>query len=173
MDESGYDHRTMPYEVRGGVALRADRLWPFVQDMQRLEVDCFGARVYRYRKELKGCKLLDRDRIRWARQADPQPDEARRKNSLSFLHKGLHQQKPTRDEFTAYGQACLNMALGIFESLRNHHATLFAAVIPHKCDKPKTFETEAYLRKDFVFILLDSHKFSPSSSPSEAGVSLQ
>ena len=34
LDESGHDHRTMPYEVRGGVALHASELWPFVQDMR-------------------------------------------------------------------------------------------------------------------------------------------
>jgi len=42
MDESGHDHRTMPYEVRGGVALHASELWPFVQDMQRLELASFA-----------------------------------------------------------------------------------------------------------------------------------
>ena len=37
MDESGHDHRNCPYEVRGGVALHAGRLWPFVQGMLELE----------------------------------------------------------------------------------------------------------------------------------------
>lgn len=31
MDESGHDHKNMPYEVRGGVAIHAGQLWPFVQ----------------------------------------------------------------------------------------------------------------------------------------------
>jgi hypothetical protein len=31
LDESGHDHKQMPYEVRGGVALHARELWPFVR----------------------------------------------------------------------------------------------------------------------------------------------
>ena len=28
MDESGHDHKAMPYEVRGGLAVHASRVWP-------------------------------------------------------------------------------------------------------------------------------------------------
>ncbi len=51
LDESGHDHKTTPYEVRGGVALHAGELWPFVQAMQRLELDAFGAELAQYKKE--------------------------------------------------------------------------------------------------------------------------
>ena len=54
LDESGHDHRTMPYEVRGGVALHASELWPFVQDMQRLELASFGTTLNQFQAELKG-----------------------------------------------------------------------------------------------------------------------
>lgn len=54
LDESGHDHKNMPYEVRGGVALHAGRLWPFIQGMQRLELDSFGCQLHQFRKELKG-----------------------------------------------------------------------------------------------------------------------
>ena len=30
LDESGHDHKQLPYEVRGGIALHARQLWPFV-----------------------------------------------------------------------------------------------------------------------------------------------
>jgi hypothetical protein len=30
MDESGHDHKQMPYEVRGGFAIAEDRLWPLL-----------------------------------------------------------------------------------------------------------------------------------------------
>ena len=33
MDESGHDHKQMPYEVRGGFALHDEQLWPFVRDV--------------------------------------------------------------------------------------------------------------------------------------------
>jgi hypothetical protein len=58
LDESGHDHKQLPYEVRGGIAIHARELWPFVQTMQRLELDCFGCQLGQYQKELKGSTLL-------------------------------------------------------------------------------------------------------------------
>lgn len=153
LDESGHDHRTMPYEVRGGVALHASELWPLVQDMQRLELASFGTILHQFRIELKGSRLLDKDRFKWAAQASLMPDEERRKHCRGFLTKGLEKKPPSRAEFTAYGQACLEMATGIFELLRDHRAKLFAAAIPRSVVKPPTYEAEEFLRKDQVFLL--------------------
>ncbi|MCZ7662519.1 MAG: DUF3800 domain-containing protein [Thermoleophilia bacterium] len=154
LDESGHDHRAMPYEVRGGVALHASELWPFVQDMQRLELAAFGTALHQFQAELKGCKLLDKDRFKWAAQAPRMSDEERRKHCRGFLAKGLEKKPPSRVEFTAYGQACLEMATGMFELLRDHKAQLFAAAaIPCRVTKPKTLEAEEFLRKDQVFLL--------------------
>lgn len=153
LDESGHDHRTMPYEVRGGVALHASELWPFVQDMQRLELASFGTALHQFRTELKGCKLLDKDRFKWAAQGPAMADEERRKHCRGFLTRGLEKKAPSRAEFTAYGQACLEMATGMFELLRDHKAQLFAAAIPCDVRKPSTFEAEEFLRKDHVFLL--------------------
>lgn len=153
LDESGHDHRTMPYEVRGGLALHASKLWPFIKDMRNLELASFGTLLYQFRVELKGCKLLDKDRFRWASQGSTMPDEERRKHCRGFLTKGLEKKSPNRSEFTAYGQACLEMATGIFELLRQHDAQLFAAAIPRSVSKPNTFEAEEFLRKDQVFLL--------------------
>lgn len=153
LDESGHDHRTMPYEVRGGVAIHASKLWPFVQDLQRRELAAFGTVLHQFKMELKGSKLLDKDRFKWAAQGPKMSDEERGKHCRSFLTKGLESKKPSRDEFTAYGQACLEMATGIFESLRSHGAEIFAAAIPRSLVKPETFEAEEFLRKDQVFLL--------------------
>ena len=143
----------MPYEVRGGIALHAPEVWPFVQDVQRLELASFGTELHQFRTELKGCKLLDRDRFKWAAQAPTMSDEERRKHSRGFLTRGLEKKSPSRNEFTAYGQACLEMARGIFQALRNHQAVLFAAAIPRKTIKPDTHEATDFLRKDQVFLL--------------------
>lgn len=89
MDESGHDHRNMPYEVRGGVVLHAAKLWSFIQAWRRLELDLYGAELTQYRKEIKGCKLLDKDRIGWAGQDPYMPDEERRKHCRAFFTKGL------------------------------------------------------------------------------------
>jgi hypothetical protein len=153
LDESGHDHKNMPYEVRGGVALQDAQLWPFVQAMQRLELDSFGCQLHQFRKELKGSTLLDRKRFRFAGQAEPMEPEARRKHSRGFLRKGLEHKPRSRDEFTAYGQACLEMARGTFQLLRDHDARLFAAAIPCSVRKPDTYAAEEFLRKDHVYLL--------------------
>jgi hypothetical protein len=51
LDESGHDHKQMPYEVRGGVALQDSQLWPFALAMQRLERDAF---VRGFRHDVSG-----------------------------------------------------------------------------------------------------------------------
>ena len=152
MDESGHDHRTMPYEVRGGVALHASKLWSFIQGWRRLELDAFGAELAQYKKEIKGCKLLDKDRLKWATQDAVMPPEERRKLCRSFLTKGLEGLQPRRNEFTAYGQACREMAEGIFTLLHEHGVRLFAAAVPRTVRRPADYTYEDYLRKDQVFL---------------------
>ncbi len=153
LDESGHDHRTMPYEVRGGIAIHAGRLWPLVQDLQRLELDAFGASLHQYRKEIKGATLLDKDRFKWAAQDVQMIDDARRKHCRGFLTRGLEKQSPSWQEFTAYGQACLEWTRGMFQCLREHNAVLFASVVPCALPRPDGHDFEEYLRKDHVFLL--------------------
>ncbi|NLX97406.1 MAG: DUF3800 domain-containing protein [Rhodopirellula sp.] len=152
MDESGHDHKQMPYEVRGGVAIHASRLWPFLQAMQRLELDCFGCQLALYKNELKGNTLLGKKQFRFASQDAMMNDEARRKHCRAFLTKGLEKKNPIRLEFTAYGQACLEMGTGIMQLLQTHGAVLFAAVVPRNIQRPANPQTEQYLRKDHVFL---------------------
>jgi hypothetical protein len=153
LDESGHDHKNAPYEVRGGIALHADQIWPFVQGIKTAEESCFGDALHRYGTEIKGHRLLDKHRFQWASQDVPLDNLARRKHALGFLNKGVEKKPPTRLEFTAYGQACLLMAGEIFDLLRTHKATLFAVAIPRSVTKPPTFEAEEFLRKDQVFLL--------------------
>ncbi len=152
LDESGHDHKQMPYEVRGGVAIHVGQLWPFIRAAQRLELDCFGCELHLYKKEIKGSNLLDRKRFRFANQGAPMIAEERRKLCRSFLTKGLEKKKPTRDEFTAYGQACIEMAAGMLQLLDDHKAALIASAIPKNVVKPTTTEAVEYLRKDHVYL---------------------
>ncbi len=153
LDESGHDHKSMPYEVRGGIALEDKEVWPFVQEVQWLELASFGVVLHQFRTELKGCKLLDGDRFKWASQGPPMAEDERRKHCRGFLTKGLEKKPPNREEFTAYGQACIEMARGIFLLLRDGRAKLFASVIPQRATRPHSFEAHEYLRKDQVFLL--------------------
>lgn len=157
LDESGHDHRTTPYEVRGGIALHAAKLWTFVQAIKELEVSCYGAPLHEFGSEVKGHRLLDKDRFKWVAQADDLDEDVRRSHALALLNKGTQRgaarQSPTRAEFTAYGQASLQMAHGIFTLLRKHDACLFAAAIPRRVKKPPTWKAGEFLRKDQVFLL--------------------
>lgn len=152
LDESGHDHKQMPYEVRGGIALQDSQLWPFVQAMQRLERDCFGGQLHQYQLELKGSTLLDRKRFKFASQSSTMEPASRQKHARGFLTKGLERKPPTREEFTAYGQACLEMARGTFQLLRAHSAVLFASAIPANVQRPNQSHIEEFLRKDHVFL---------------------
>lgn len=156
LDESGHDHKQMPYEVRGGVAMHARELWPFVQAMRRLEFDCFGCELSEYGHELKGCSLVDRKRFKLAARSRAVPDDSRRKLCRSHFTKGLEKKQSSCDELTAYGQACILMADNIFQLLRSHQAAIFAAAIPRGVRKPvglPATEPDEFLRKDQVFLL--------------------
>ena len=156
IDESGHDHKKMPLEVRGGVAIHVGKLWSFIQGWHCLEKDAFGVCLRDYGKEAKGHKLLDKDRLRWAAQTTPMARGDRQKNARGFLQKRRkkerNEQQPTGVEFTAYGQACLEMARGVFELLIAHDAKLFASAIRRGVKPPKDFTEEHYLRKDHVFL---------------------
>lgn len=75
IDESGHDHRTTPYEVRGGIAMHVSQLWQFVREIQRLEAHCFGCRLHDYGKEIKGSTLVDRKRFALAAQDEILPGD--------------------------------------------------------------------------------------------------
>lgn len=153
IDESGHDHRNMPYEVRGGFAIHVSRLWAFVQDMRWLEAERFGCHLHEYKKEIKGSTLIDRKRFKFARQCEPFRNSDRQTLCRSFFNKGLTRSAPRRDEFAAYGQACLHMAKETFSLLKKHEVVLLASAIPRGAAKPPAYEFDDYLRKDIVFLL--------------------
>lgn len=151
LDESGHDHRSVPYEVRGGFAINASKLWPFLSAVRTLEQSVFGASLADYGAEIKGSKLLRPRCFRWEAQGPRFEQGARRKHALNFLNSGKEKRPPRREEFTAYGQACIAMAEGVIQLLTSHDAKLFAAIVPRRA-RPATAPAE-YLRKDVVFLL--------------------
>ena len=75
------------------------------------------------------------DHHRPGRVVDEQRRDQRteeRKHCRAFLTKGLQKANPTSEEFCAYGQACIEMARGIYQLLRDHKAVLFASMIPKR-----------------------------------------
>src|SRR5258708_1092524 len=152
MDESGHDHKQMPYEVRGGIAIRTVHVWPFAVEMRKLELETFGTHLHDYGSEIKGEKLLNKERFRWAEQLNRQTgepyfftSEVRRKLTIAFLERGRENagrikngEEPlpsSRPEMTAFGQSCLLMVDGTLALLSKHHARLFATAIPRGAKK--------------------------------------
>jgi len=153
VDESGHDHASCPFEVRGGIAVRTGRLWRLIQSLQRIETECFGCRLSDWGHEIKGAKLLGPKRLRHAKQAESLfSDEERKKQVAAFLEKGKMQKTPAKNEFVAYGQACIMMAERVFEELYHHEAVIIASIVPRGVRRPEDFLYEDYLRKDQVFL---------------------
>lgn len=152
MDESGHDHKNMPFEVRGGIALHAKDVWPFICRMQYAEKHAFGIELAEYGSEIKGSKLLSRDRFKWSAQMGSFSDAERQAGVRRFLTKKLQKTRPSRRDFTAYGQASLLMADMIFSALQEYNAVLFASLIPCGEKPPKDYAFSHYLRKDHIFL---------------------
>ncbi len=155
MDESGHSHQELPYEVRGGYALADTHLWPFVQDVLRLELSCFGARLADYKSEIKGMKLLSKDRFKHAAQLAEFEAATRQRLCRALLQAGLEKRPPTREQLTAYGHASLGMADGIFDLLERHKALIFASAVPRGTARStgSAASLPDILRKDHIFLL--------------------
>lgn len=96
MDESGHDHKNTPAEVRGGVAIRDAKIWPFLRAWQKMEMEVFGVHLADYKIEIKGHRLLDKDRFKWAQQLPELPDEERRSGVRRFVAQKMVKQCPGR-----------------------------------------------------------------------------
>ena len=152
MDESGHDHKNMPMEVRGGVAIHASKVWGFIQDWHATQDKIFGKKFVELGGEIKGSKLLEKQRFQWANQEPLLDDATRQKGVRRFLAQKQQRVSPKRLDFAAYGQASILMANRIFDLLVRHEAVLFASAIPRGVKPPADFKYDYYLRKDHVFL---------------------
>ncbi len=152
VDESGHSEGASPYEVRGGVALPDRQVWSFVRAMQRLELDNFGVALHSIGKEIKGAKLLERKRFKWAPSHEVFNPAARRHFANAFLNDTLAGRAPTREGFAAYGQASIEMARGVVELMGKHGAHLFSA-ISERDARRELPPPDEFLRRDFAYLL--------------------
>jgi len=153
MDESGHDHRKMPYEVRGGIAVHASRVWPLILALRQLERFAFGGLLHEHGSELKGERLLKSKNFRFAEQESTLSHRERQVGARHFLAKTARSQSPTRREFTAYGQACLFFANGFFDVLLRHNAKTFASMVPRGGNRGAGENDLDLVRKDQQFLL--------------------
>jgi hypothetical protein len=153
MDESGHDHKSMPLEVRGGVAIELSKLWAFQKDWRALEFRCFGTQLSEFGKEPKGAKLLDKKVFRWASQSNQVVSNAVSQEARSFLEAGRLKVSPSASNMKAYGLACLQMVDGIFGLLRKYDVKIFATSIPRGITDRQNTMKETHLRKDYAFLI--------------------
>ena len=161
LEESGHDHRTLPYEVRGGFALPLRDLWPMARSLRNAETYSFGRPLAGWGTRVKGARLLDRDRFRWAAQMPLLQDGERKQGVEGFFAAPTGGDRgsgagpgPTRLEFTAYGQACLQMARSIFHILKQYETPLFGTMIPRRVEPPGEHPVRGQgLRRDHLYLL--------------------
>ncbi len=147
MDESGHDHRTMPFEVRGGIAVHSRQVWPLIKAIRQLERECFGAHLHELGFELKGERLLRSKNFKFAGQQAQMSDEERCEAVRRFFAKSSRAQAPLRIEFTAFGQACREMVRRLMQTLLDFEVVVFASMIP-KGMRLTVPEGEGTLRED-------------------------
>ena len=153
MDESGHDHGHAPYEVRGGIAVSDHRLWNFINELREAEVSSFGVRLQEFGSEIKGKRILEKKRFKWASWQPVMPGEERRGKCRSFLQKGLRDEQPTGEEFAAYRQASLRFVRRAFEICVSQRVMIFASCIPRGQRRSKGDTSMQMLRKDLVYLL--------------------
>lgn len=104
IDESGQDHHESPYEVLAGFAIPDKDLWRFIQDVQDIELSCFGRRYRSDGREIKAKKFLNRKTFRLANQSPPIDLFERVKLAKEALDDG---DNPSLLKLTALAQAKL------------------------------------------------------------------
>jgi hypothetical protein len=157
MDESGHDHKSMPYEVRGGVAIHASKIWSFASAFDDLQVRAFGARLEDFGSEIKGEKLFDKRKLKNLAPGEQFSDSDRRRFCLSFLQKGAASKGAVSQtlkwqEFRAYAETCREMSLGILDIMRQHDVRVFATAIPRGSKAPPGWKDKGFLRKDHAYL---------------------
>jgi hypothetical protein len=154
MDESGHDHKNMPYEIHGGVSIASTNISKFLINMQKSEMRIFGCRLSEFGTEIKGSKLLNREKFKWADYDFKfKNEEEIRKGVRRFLTAHLEKRNPLRKDMCAYGVACIKMAKTIFNLMAKYDMCIFAGVIDSELKKPANFNNPEFLRYDHVRLM--------------------
>ncbi len=152
MDESGHDHKALPYEVRGGLCLEVAKVWEITQQIKRLEYACFGDHLNKYGSEIKAVKLLEKKRFKWAAAAPPFPAEQRRELARTFLARTARKEEPPPDTWRAYGQASIEFSRGLVNLLIRNEVKLIASMIPKGSESRPAEVNQDFIRKDLTFL---------------------
>lgn len=151
MDESGHDG-FQPYEVRGGVALPAERVWQFTRRMRGLESRCFGDLLKNQGSELKAVKLLQRRRLRLARLRPNYSDEDRQALCRGYFGQGRNGLEPSLEMAVAYAQAGVLFVSKLLDLIDTQRGRVFASIVPSGQARPPRSVPQSFVRKDVCFL---------------------
>ena len=151
MDESGHDGSTA-YEVRGGIALPAGRVWPFTRAMRGLEGRCFGDLLANHGKEIKAVKMLQTRRLRLARSKSAFSEDERQVLCRRFLSQSNRKIDPTLEMHVAYSQAGVLFVGELLNLVQRHQGSVFATVVPSGHSKPPSETAQNVVRRDIVLL---------------------
>ena len=155
MDESGTDHAESPYEVLAGVAIQSRDLWNLIQAVRAAEREIFGTTLAEAGVEFKGRKLLKPKVFRLASQSYPLPQAQRVTLCRAFLEKGCQEEEGGapqgrfRDEFTAYGQACLEFVERVLALCSQYRAKVFTSIVTPEAVESADADR---LRRDYMVL---------------------
>lgn len=152
MDESGHDG-SGPYEVRGGIALPAERVWEFTRKMRGIEARAFGDILARHGSEIKATKLLQRRRLRLARSRANFADEERQALCNQYLGQRRNGTEPTLEMAVAYSQASVYFVGRLLDLIKTQRGRVFCSIVPPNSQKPPTGVATGFVRKDVAFLM--------------------
>lgn len=147
IDESGQDMQQSPYEVLAGVAIEDKKIWPLVQCINALQVDCFGVQRYKaFREEAKGKKILKAKSFRLAGTYPPIPNPDRKHLAKAMLGDGT---RPAPMKLAALAQAKIAYVDGVLDLCEQFQCKAFASIIPQEAPR---VDTDEFLRKDYSYL---------------------
>jgi hypothetical protein len=147
IDESGQDLRESPYEVLAGVCIEDKRIWPLVQEVCKIQEECFGVQRFQdYKDEAKGRKLLKRKTFKKAatHYAIPNPD--RRRLAQAMFRDGT---RPAPMKLAALAQAKIAYVENVLAAASRNGCAAFASIIPRSAQRPADGD---FLRKDYAYL---------------------
>jgi hypothetical protein len=174
VDESGHDHREMPYEVLAGVAIAEDSLWNLVRAIRSAEKEHFNGYLRDLLgKEMKGRNLLKKKRFRIAEQPLQLSPEEQANLANSLLRKGkeakakkLSSSGETYAEMIAYSRAVLDFVHHVLDLAASFSVQVFASVVDPAAPQPAA----GHLRKDYVYLFERYFYFLETMPPRERGL---
>lgn len=153
LDETGHDHRKLPLEVRGGIALDISTIGDFNQAMREIEFRLFGCTLASYGSELKAKKQLEKKRFSWASKGAALAERDLAPLTRHYLTTTARGEVPAQMCWNAFGRSSINLVRKIPSVVKEHGGFLFASMIPRGTGHRPEGVDHDFVRKDIAFLL--------------------